>query len=442
MKSRWTSNSKVSNPRSRMQTVADLASRTSKSIQKSDAPSPGIPRSYTAPASTSSDQNSKRVIGTVLGAAAGAAIAFAMCKSESGDSKMSARHYSARESKYEAFQGRDEQRSSYIENEPDEMSRSPPSSRSARAIEDTRYRNDTLQDIIRQETSPSRISRRSRTYDPSEFIAASRYSRSGRQSMKRASTLPLEIGNPNYYLEARESTTSSRMDIQEPSAHSGSHRSSRRRRNSTDTSDLKRHDSGLSVHSSRSRHQRTGDSGRQSSTSKIRPSGRETRRRHSVSENRTSLVERSTYEDHDTAQNGSTIYSNGNQERRSSSKHEYPARASTSTSKSKLNSSKISRAIRSGAAPKDDPLWEDLGAESDGLSDLNTIVPDDSISCIDLSKPKPFRRRESPSGNPKARSRLSEPDGGTRRSARRNYEERSVATAIPLRPRNDQKERR
>ncbi|KAF2717672.1 hypothetical protein K431DRAFT_198624, partial [Polychaeton citri CBS 116435] len=77
--------SKVSQAKSRAQTAMDIASTASKSIKP---PSVKSQASGTAtPAKSESSGHGKTILGSMIGAAAGAAFAYAMCKSESDNAK-------------------------------------------------------------------------------------------------------------------------------------------------------------------------------------------------------------------------------------------------------------------------------------------------------------------------------------------------------------------
>ncbi|KAK4497191.1 hypothetical protein PRZ48_011641 [Zasmidium cellare] len=431
MVSRGSLASKTSRAKSRMQTALDLASSASKSV-RSEAPSQGITRTSTAPAK--SDFPSKTLIGTALGAAAGAAIMFAMTKAESDNARDEAEHL--------AYMSKSRpRRSSYSDPRPpppraetikesiaptappkpdsrrfhrnystteSAFSRRPPPppTRAMRMIEATGHNteDEDIQEALSRYSGMKAMPTRSRTIDDYEYAPKSRAGRSDApsgHSMKRATTLPVEPieDRPNYYLEApppksHVSRHSSRHET--PRSHvSSRHSTHSHRRSSHDDANLKRHDSGISMHSSRSRRDRESDAGRRSSGSKastIKPPRRDRDVVAAIPQAPGSKAPSSCF---------------------------FPAAISLPPS----HSSRSHAASTYVSAPQEplEPVaskqsWEDfIGEESDGMGDVKTVLPEDSISCVDLSKPK--RRRGS-------RERREERSGGSRHT---------VMTALPYR---------
>lgn len=250
--------SKASRTKSRAQTALDVASTASKSVQKSTAPAPGITRSRTEPITSIYNNGGKAIVGTLLGAAAGAAVAYAMVQSERDSARDEVVFASSPRSKASSlkdhrprtnYEGSIASRKSY---RPETVKSSHLQSGGMRAIEAPEYDAEDIQDVISRYNSSRRPElQRSRTYDAIEYPPRSNASgRSDRFSTNRAATMPIEM--PHYLIEGPKTAAASR------------HTS---RRGSMESS-LKRHDSGVSMHSHHSRRRSSFDSGRRSSMSK------------------------------------------------------------------------------------------------------------------------------------------------------------------------------
>lgn len=458
MVSRGSLASKASRAKSRMQTALDLASSSSKSV-RSEAPSQGITRTNTTSAKT--DFPSKTLIGTALSAAAGAAIMFAMSKAESNNARDEAEHL--------AYMSKSRpRRRSYSDSRPpppraetirepipptapskpdsrrfhrnystteSAFSRRPPPppTKAMRMLEATGHNSedDDVQAALSRYSGMKAMPTRSRTIDDYEYAPPK--SKAGRSDapsghgMKRATTLPVEPieERPNYYLEApppksNVSRHSSRYET--PRSHVSGSRHTTHRRSSHDDANLKRHDSGISMHSSRSRRDRESDTGRRSSGSKastIKPPRRD------AYEQAAALA--AALPKAPGSKAPSSCY--------------FPAAISLPPSHASSKASRSHAPSTYVSAPQEplEPVaskqsWEDFVAEeSDGLGDIKTVLPEDSISCVDLSKPKTRKESHGSSRHSTRREeRRKERDGGSRHTA---------VTTLPYRERGKDKER-
>ncbi|KAK5132833.1 hypothetical protein LTR08_008548 [Meristemomyces frigidus] len=290
--------SRISRTKSRGRTAMDLVSSTSRSIRSmSEAPASSVSRARAIPMASTGDFPTQAFFGTILGAAAGAAIAFAMTKAEKENSKneaaffVSTRSRSAGRAKPVACEtimeppeskaygnisvaksratGAAKNHRNYSVTESAYSRRYPPRS-IMRTIEPAGYANedDEVDDEVREAISRYTASRRplapqrSRTIDAIEYAPVSHVDRSSRSSTaKRSATLPLET--PKYYLEAPPKPKST-----------ASHHSTRHSKHG-DEMDLARRDSGVSMGSHRSQHGPADGSshkGRRSSTTVVTPS--------------------------------------------------------------------------------------------------------------------------------------------------------------------------
>ncbi len=329
---------KVSRTKSRAQTALDLASAASRPTKQSNAaPSmPGLTRSRTEP--VTSDGGSKKLLGTLLGAAAGAAVAYAMVQSEQDSNRRESDYARSRASAPKSSRTRSNYEKSVVSKNSGRSTR--PSYRERLAIEPPSYSDDDYPEVLsRYKSSYRPAPQRSRTYDAIEYATRPTSSgRSDRHRMKRSSTLPNDF--PDYYLEGPKTAPASR------------HTS---RRGSVDDQELKRHDSAVSVLSHRSR--RSFDAERRSSASKvstIKPSRR-----------------------------GSVYESAANYPLPSSNASSRPSAADRPLPSSRATS------YMSAAQPQSRMNGSyadiDVAEESDGLGDTKTVVPEDSISCVDFS---------------------------------------------------------
>lgn len=439
--------SKASTAKSRLQTAMSLAKSTSQSV-KSGAPPQGVSGGTTTP--SSSGFSSKAILGTALGAAAGAALMFALTREEAKNAKEEADHLAFMSSRstprsmppmHESqptppppraetmppslpalsqapkseFKDSRRLHHNYSTTESAYSRPVPRSTQAMRMIQETGHNDDgEICENLPRYTHLRPHPTRSHTVDGSteylpEYIPAK--SNAGSR-IKRASTLPIddEVDRPDYYLEAPKSTVSKhssrhgsdrddhKSSVSKHSSRHGSdkddHRSSvshRSRASVEDAERLKRHDSGISVHSSRSHRDRGSEAGTRSSASTIRPS-----RRASdsipfppppIGNHAPSHASRA----------GSSCYH--------PAAISLPPSAASSSREDPDVEVKPSKSRRSKSPPpvpakpyiheRDSVLqsWENFEAEdSDGLGDVKTVLPEDSISCVDLSRPRRHRR--------------------------------------------------
>lgn len=494
--------SRVSKAKSRAQTALDLATTTSKSMKSSQAPTPGITRTRTEPAWNGQENGGKAIVGTLLGAAAGAAFAYAMCQSERDGARNEAdfaasmrsrpleRSMSARDARSRSnFEGKSTVSRSNLEGkstvsknshrnfsttESQRSSRYPPRSMPRtmqRMLQPTPYNDDdtAVQDAItrhtqsRRPTAPSR----SKTVDALDYhppatkshVSSSRGGGGGGgYDLKRASTLPPVEGL--YMLEAPKTAPASR------------HTS---RRGSLAEEKLKRHDSVVSVQSRHSealrssaskagtakpsqRSERDWDShyetGNKVSTAKPSSSHRE---RGPSSNAKSSHRDRERDREHDTASRApSTI----KPARRRSSNYDSAAgvplpqsRAQSyfSAAEKPLPPSKATSYVsaanipapssRSGARYTAGPVVPE--GVNNMISDLETVVPEDSISCVDHSPPRsPPKERKGSSGRHEGgRSSSKRSEASTVRPFKRDgaggKSSRNSAVTAPVRSKDD-----
>jgi hypothetical protein len=375
--------SKASRAKSRAQTALDVASATSKSTKKSAAPpTPGITRSRTDP--LISDNSSKKLVGTLLGAAAGAAVAYAMVQSERDGSRDEAEFARSKAGSNRSSRPRSIYEKSTVSRNSGRSSRHP--NRPPLAIEPRSYSEDELHDVLSRYTSSRRPAlQRSRTYDAIEYAPMSTTSNmNDRYSMKRSSTLP------DYYPDGTRTAPASR------------HTS---RRGSMDDTRLKRHDSGVSVQSHRSR--RSFDGGRRSSASNastLKPS------------RRASL--------YDSAAN---VPLPSSKPQSYVSAAEMPLPSSRATSYISAAQMPFSQSRANGG------YAVDPAEESDGLGDMKSVVPEDSISCVDFST-KP-RKDKSSSKSSRHGSKRSE--ASTVRPVKQSSGSKYSAQTLPDRPKDN-----
>lgn len=302
--------SRVSRAKSRAQTAMDLVSTSSRSTRsRSEAPRSGISRAQIMPVASSSDFPSKAFFGTILGAAAGAALIFAMTNSEEDSARKaaafaastrsrsatrapSASHFSHRTvdqpqetgvhrnfslvdkprektgvhrnfSVTESHVSRASKGHRNFSTTESAYSRRYPPRSIRKAIAPAAYYEDSeVRDAISRFTASRRqpAAQRSRTIDAIEYAPVSTAGdRKSRHTAKRTSTLPVE-DRQDYYIEAP------------PKPSSTTSRHSTRR----DDQASKRRDSAISMGSHRSRHADEAGShaSRRSSASTVKPSRR------------------------------------------------------------------------------------------------------------------------------------------------------------------------
>lgn len=456
--------SRVSKAKSRAQTALDLASTTSKSVKPVEAPTPGITRTKTEPTWQGQEHGGKAIVGTLLGAAAGAAFAYAMCQSERDGARNEAdfaasmrsrplqRSMSASGGRSRSnFEGKSnlggksvlddkstvskKPHRNFSTTESQRSSRYPPRSMPRtmqRMLQPTPYNDDDteVQDAItrytqsRRPTAPSR----SRTYDALDYHApttkshvsshrggggnGSNSSGIGYYEPKRSSTLP-PAAEP-YMLEAPKSAA--------PSRHTS------RRGSPEEEEKLKRHDSVVSTHS---RHSEA----RRSSHSTAKPSHRSERDRDSHYESASkagtakpahrsradSSVSKSSHRDrdHDASSSSRAPSTVKPAPRRSNSTYDAPLPASRaqsfySAAEKPLPPSQAPSAAnipapssRAGSRYTAGPVVPEDRANN-MISDLETVVPEDSISCVDYTSPPPPKERERKHGSSRSGSKRSE----------------------------------
>ncbi|KAF2211116.1 hypothetical protein CERZMDRAFT_106593 [Cercospora zeae-maydis SCOH1-5] len=481
--------SKATTLKSRMQTAIDLAKSTAEST-KSAAPSQGVSRATTAPSNAGSSFPSKTIIGTALGAAAGAALIFALHREESKNAKEEADHMAymasrstarSRHSVHEvpadppaphadtvpptnrttsqapdqdALGGRKFHHNNYSTTESAYSRPQPRSTRAMRMLQETGYNDDgEVQEVMSRYTNLRPHPTRSHTHDSIDYATDEVPARSTAGSaMKRASTLPVdvELDRPNYYLEAPKSTASKHSGSYEEDDHrsSASYRShkshrSHRRTSADETDRLKRHDSGVDVYAPRPHKDRGSDAGRRSSASTAKPFRRPS------GQDGIPLppppIGNNAHSSSQISRGGSSCY--------------HPAAISlppSIASSSKQTTTQIQdlpepvsssrRARRSPPAVPAKPYiqerdsvlqsWENFEAEeSDGMGDVKTVLPEDSISCVDLSEPRRRHRRHHhhPSSSKHSKSGRSETSDKTIKPATKEKEKRGSLLGLPIR---------
>ncbi|KAK4556402.1 hypothetical protein LTR86_006546 [Recurvomyces mirabilis] len=452
-----TSSSRASRAKSRAETDHSLVTSASRSVRtQSEAPTRGLTRARTMPVSSSSNSEfpSKAMLGTLLGATAGAVLAWTMIKTETRSTRDQAAHdsfdLSRSSSRRSASETRPHRNYSTTESQAPKSYRNvsttesvysrkhPPRSlargmgQSRRAIEPAAYyQDDEVQDAISRVTASRRPAPpgRSRTMvEALEYSPWSEEKRSSRSGASRAALPPVD--KPYGYLEGPVSTRStsqhsrtsrnsvgksSRGTDNEPhhSRPSSSRYSttSRQSRREVDDEADKRRDSGISLQSTPSYHSRRS-------------------RRNEVENDRTSSAStltpaRRSYSYHDSAA-GVPL----------------PGSQAHSTASTAKHSRAGSRATYVTAAQV--PILEIYEAngyreteEFDGMDDMKTVVPDDSISCVDFSKPKlSARNRGGRRDGSSRRSEAAESDR-TARATREGSSKHSAAT-MPDRSRDEQ----
>ena len=387
--------SNVERSKSRAKTAFDVASAASKSMKSPPGPTPGLTRSRTEPVNSRSDNGGKTIVGTLLGAAAGAAFAYAMVSSERDNARDEEVFAASTRSKVPSIREartRSNYEKSTTSKDSSRDSRYP--ERSTRAIEAPRYDDEDIQDVISRYTSSRRPGpQRSNTYDASEYAPRSGVSnRSDRHSTRRSSTLPSEI--PQYLLEGPRTAPASR------------HTS---RRGSFDDTKLKRHDSGVSMPSHRSR--RSWDGGRRSSMSSSKASTLKPPK-------------------------GSLYESAAGIPLPSSKAPSYITAADMPLPQSRSVS--YYSAARVPIPPSRTNTFYSDAEESDGLGDTKTVVPDDSISCVDFSeKARKSKSKSSSSKSSRHSSKHSEAASASTVRPTKPTASRHSAHTLPTRSKGD-----
>nr|POE96936.1 hypothetical protein CFP56_63761 [Quercus suber] len=410
--------SNTSRARSRAQTAMQIASATSTARRQSETPArtqpppPGhaISRAATLPTNTPSNNfPTKKVFGTILGAAAGAAFAFAISRSESESAREEQEFNSSLRSK--SASRRSETRSRRETSEPPRSRqwhrnysvtesfrsiRYPPAP-TAKAIEAGVYDDDEVQEAISRYQASSRRPRprRSMTYDAIEYAPAmSPAERGSRYATTRPSTMPADA--PIHYLEA-------------PKPHRSNSHSSRHttRRSSQGDHSPQRRDSVVSMHSHRSHRSRHSKASRRpSEAGTIRP--------------------RPASGQHESAAGVPLPAS------RPPSSYIPPAKVTSPPSY--ISAAKV--ALPESRANG----YDDADDSDDGLGDFKTVVPDDSISCVDLNtRHRSHQRGHSrhTSGRHSSRRSEAESERTVRPEKPKGVGDRRSAFTMPFRPRDD-----
>ncbi|KAK3117624.1 hypothetical protein LTR53_000852 [Teratosphaeriaceae sp. CCFEE 6253] len=446
--------SRTSRTKSRAESVKTLVEAASRSVRsRSETPAPSLARARTMPVGSNSatELPPKAMFGTILGAAAGAAVAWAMMKSERSNARDEATYAAstrARSATRQSFEHAGTHRDSSTTSTPPTRRRNsvaepafdrryPPSSltrsmgRHIRAIEPVPlYDDDEIHAIMSRQTSTRRPAppSRSNTIDAVECAPVPRAAHGSRHTTKRSATMP--IGQPFHYIEAapssmsRHSRTSARGPEQplldetderlerDPrpttSYHTTSSRHSPRKSVEEQEQDLKRRDSGISMGSHRSHHSHhshrshrgaaEGDYGSLAST--LKPS-----RRGSLQ--------------HDTTSTSMPLFPSSKPPSRDSASRSRTSRAQTYVTAAARIPIPESHEGRSSQPTADSSA---AGEDSDdGLDDdARTVVPEDSISCVDFSQPR----------RPPVRGGQSRRSSGN--SSKRSDAERSERTARPV----------
>ncbi|KAK0334197.1 hypothetical protein LTR91_001209 [Friedmanniomyces endolithicus] len=455
----WQKNVAKSGPHS------EVESHSSHSLRYQRATStPALKRSRTLPVNpiATTEFRSKAMLGTMLGASAGAAIAWAMMKSEGNSARDEAafaattrpRSATHQASATAGLQRQYSTTGSNISNtfrklsvnDSSHVRKYPPRSlarhtgQARHALEQGPYYDENeVEDALSRNTSLRRpaVPQRNKTIDVVDYGAHSRTGRESHYSPKRIATVPFD-GSATYYEATRQarsttrhSTTSHRSNAQpvlaenagmmgpppkgSTSQHTTTSRQYPKQSTREEEQDLKRRDSGISMtshqshRSHRSRHSRTAED-RVSSASTLRPS------------------------------------------RRGSSRHEAapgmpfsastaPSRVSTARPPSHAQSRAQSYATAAQVPIPDSQYTTaryaaDSAEESDGLGDTGTVVPDDSISCVDFSTPRSSARSSHKSSKHGSRRSGTAGNDCTARSTRDRGNGRS-AVALPARPREE-----
>ncbi|TKA69387.1 hypothetical protein B0A55_08682 [Friedmanniomyces simplex] len=397
----------------------------------------------------------------MLGATAGAAIAWAMFKSEGNNARDEAAYAASSRSRsatrqasnIEGLQRNYSTTESHASNKHRNFSvtesaysrKYPPRSlarsmgQARRTIEPAPYYNaNEVEEAISRYTSSRRPAppRRSKTIDAVDYAPISRAGRESHYTAKRSATMPFD--EPAAYPEAPKSTRSttrhtiaSRRGTAQPivdedeepleplprdttSHYTTTSRRSPRQSVREEDQYLKRRDSGISMGSHRSQHSHrsrrstmANDQG--SSASTLKPS-----RRGSDAAAAVPLPA-----------------------------SKAPSRASTTRRppppppQSRAQSYVTAAQVPIPESHHGAGYAAESAEDSDGLGDARTVIPDDSISCVDFSKPRSSARSSHKSS--KHESRRSETAGSDRtvRPARDHGSSRHSAATLPARAREE-----
>ncbi|KAK1824546.1 hypothetical protein LTR12_001138 [Friedmanniomyces endolithicus] len=448
---------------------SEVESQSSRFLKYQRAtPTPELKRSRTLPVNpiATTEFRSKAMLGTMLGATAGAAIAWAMMKSEGNSARDEATFAATTRPRPATHQasataGLQRQYSTtgsntsntfrkLSVNDSSHDRKYPPRSlarhtgQARHALEQGPYYDENeVEDALSRHTSFRRptVPRRSKIIDVVGYDAHSRIGRVSHYTAERIATVPLD-GSATYVEAPRlarstthHTTTSHRINTQpvvaehggtmwtpprgSASQHTTTSRQYPKQSTREEEQDLKRRDSGISMtshqahqphRSHRSRHSTTAEDGG-SSASTLKPS-----RRGSSHREATATVPHP----------ASTA----------------PSRVSTARPPTTHSQSRAQPYVTAAQVPTSGSQHTatryaaDSAEESDGLGDDRTVVPDDSISCVDFSTPRSSARSSHKSS--RDGSRRSEAVGGDRtaRSAK-DRGSRSSAASPSARARED-----
>ncbi|SMY28909.1 unnamed protein product [Zymoseptoria tritici ST99CH_1A5] len=455
--------SKMSKAKSTMQTAVDLASATSKSL-KSEEPSLGLTRANTAP--VKSDAGGKSLLGAALGAAAGVALLYAMHQTERKNARDEADFRASMKS-------RSGSKPRYVPSRSMTLPPGPPPTviRAQTAVPSSVPRETTTPSAPQETTVPSAPQETTPPSAPQETTVTS----TPQDATSARLVQPEKNRHRNFsttesaYSTRRppdRSTQAQRMiqatgyndqdaALQELFDRNNHHRPMPTRSktehvydyvpaSSADRKTPDRRDEASTAESTAARPRRSHarhDSvvNMQSSSQARRASAYDT-----LPARPESVIDTATYHPAAISLPGSSTFS------RTSSRYDAKQNPAT-TSTAKIKST-------SRAQPPPIPLqaseqsWENFraettddddyhrsykdkstrndrygaGEESDGLGDAKTVVPDDSISCVDLSQHRRRRRRK---------------EGGSASGRSKTGSERSESTVRPVKRREDRKER-
>ncbi|EMD00059.1 hypothetical protein BAUCODRAFT_21722 [Baudoinia panamericana UAMH 10762] len=375
----------------------------------------GRTRTLPARSASNSEFPNKAFFGTLLGATAGAAVAWAFMKAEARNARDEQSFSDAARSQPRRYSldGAVSRRSSvagsqlplrdreYSTTEKTSVSRKyPPLSlaRSRPAIDSRTYYDDNeVHAAVSRYTASRRpsVPRRTRTVDAHEYRPVFADEDRPEAGVRRSYTLPADDTIP------------------EGSASSGQIApTSRSRRSTVDGRTSRRHDSGVSLrsrasHDSWDSHRTKSHGSHQSSNGTVKPG------RRSVQEQLTDIGSSARPKPTHSAAMGEPRVRDA-------------ARASTYVTAAQ------DPWLAEGVGPR--PVLDESD-DSDGLGDTCTVVPDDSISCVGISRPQPAARTSRQLSSKHGRS----DSIPTARPVETKLGRRYSAATLPLRPRDDGK---
>ncbi|KAK0344749.1 hypothetical protein LTR91_024094 [Friedmanniomyces endolithicus] len=383
-------------------------------------PTPELKRSRTLPVNpiATTELRSKAMLGTMIGATAGAAIAWAMMKSEGNSAREEAayaattrpRSATRQTSATTGLQRRYSSTESRISNSLRELGvndsphdrKYPPRSlarhteEARRALEQAPYYDENeVEDALSRHTSFRRpaVPRRSKTVDVVDYGAHSRTGRESHYTAEQNATVPLDgsathVEAPRLACSTTHHTmTSHRINTQpvvaedggnmwtpprgSTSQHTTTSRQYPKQSTREEEQDLKRRDSGISMTSHQSHQSHRSHRSRRSTVVDDRGSSASTLK---------------------PSRHGSSHYG------AAAATVPLPASTAPSRASTARRPTHAQSRARSYVTAAQVPLPEsrysttghaaDSAEESDGLGDAGTVVPDDSISCVDFSTPR------------------------------------------------------